>query len=67
METLKKIIRSNWLYALGAFIGGLGGYLYWYYVGCLSGACPLKATPTFSIVWGTIIGVFIVSLFKRKN
>ena len=26
---------------LGAALGALGGYLYWYFVGCADGTCPI--------------------------
>jgi len=51
--------------------GIIGGYLYWRYVGCLSGTCPLKSNWYFTILFGALIGYFIGDIiddyFKKKN
>jgi hypothetical protein len=33
---------------LGGVIGAVGGYLYYHYVGCLSGTCPITSNPLIS-------------------
>ncbi|MBF0408433.1 MAG: YtxH domain-containing protein [Candidatus Riflebacteria bacterium] len=38
-------------------IGAVAGYLYYYFVGCPSGACPITANPYTSTVYGLIIGI----------
>ena len=67
MENITKIIKRFWLYPAGAIIGGVGGYLYWYYVGCVSGTCPITSSPTLSIVWGAVMGGLLFSLFLKKQ
>ncbi|MDU1891358.1 MAG: hypothetical protein E6767_11780 [Dysgonomonas sp.] len=62
-----KRIKKNWLYLLGAIIGGTGGYLYWFYIGCSSGTCPITASPTMSIIWGTIMGALIFGFFTKDK
>ncbi len=42
---------------IGVVIGGAGGYLYYYYVGCNSGSCPITSNPWASVLWGAIIGL----------
>lgn len=66
MRSLFMFLKVNWLYFMGAVLGGLGGYIHWSKVGCLTGSCPLKATPDFIVVWGAILGIFIVALIKRR-
>ncbi|HOI49552.1 MAG TPA: DUF6132 family protein [Prolixibacteraceae bacterium] len=39
--------------------GGVGGYLYWYYVGCQSGTCPIQSVWYWSSLWGGAIGYLI--------
>ena len=38
---MRNWIIKNKLYFIGASIGALGGFLYWKYVGCLTGTCAI--------------------------
>ena len=67
MDKILDILKQNWLYLAGAFAGGVSGYLYWYYIGCASGTCPITASPTMSIIWGAVMGSLLFSLFKRET
>ncbi len=42
---------------IGVVIGGIGGYLYYYYIGCTSGSCPITSNPWSSIFSGSLIGM----------
>ncbi|MDH4263636.1 MAG: DUF6132 family protein [Spirochaetia bacterium] len=43
-------------------IGGGGlGYLYYKFIGCRSGVCPLTSNPYGSILMGAVITFFIIS------
>ena len=42
-------------------IGGLGGFFYYYYVGCTSGTCAITGNPYASIAFGGFFGYFIVN------
>ncbi|HOZ30125.1 MAG TPA: DUF6132 family protein [Bacteroidales bacterium] len=51
-------------------IGGVGGFLYWKYVGCVSGACPLQSKWYITSLYGLVIGYLVSGLFisdKVKN
>jgi len=53
-------------------LGALGGYLYWNYVGCLSGACALKSNLGYMLLFGGLMGFFLGDWIselreKRKN
>ena len=39
--------------------GGLFGYLYYKFIGCRSGACPLTSNPVISTVYGIMVGFFM--------
>lgn len=62
-----KYIKNNINYILGGIIGAIAGYLYWRYIGCSTGTCPITASPINSSIYGIIIGILIGGLFKRKN
>lgn len=60
---IKKNIKFI-IYSIGIIIGALGGFLYWKYVGCVSGSCPLQSNATFMIIYGAIAGVLLASFVK---
>ncbi|VBB45078.1 conserved hypothetical protein [uncultured Paludibacter sp.] len=64
---MKKIISKYWLSILGAFVGAVGGFLYYYFVGCVSGTCPITSNPYISIAWGAVMGYLIFDMFKKKE
>lgn len=67
MERIISIFRRNWTYFVGAIAGGITGYLYWHFIGCESGTCPITASPLRSILWGAVIGSLLFSLFKKDT
>lgn len=64
---MKNFIENNILYLLGGLLGGVGGYIYYIFVGCNSGTCPITSSPVMSVVWGAVMGGLLFSLFKKKN
>lgn len=46
---------------LSIIIGGLAGYLYYYFVGCNSGQCAITSNPYNSIIFGSFFGFFLTS------
>ena len=53
-----------------AVVGAIGGYLYYRFVGCVSGTCPLTSNPYISTVYGGVLGALIgniVSPGKKKE
>ena len=69
MNKIVEIAKKNWSYLVGAVIGGVGGYLYWYYIGCTSGTCPITSSPIMSVIWGTLMGALLFSMIfgNKKN
>lgn len=51
-----KLLKRHWPTLLGAALGALGGYLYWYFVGCADGTCPITSSPLNSTLWGAVMG-----------
>ncbi len=64
---MKSWIINNRLYFIGAFIGALAGFLYWKYVGCLTGTCSITSNPIRSTIYFSIVGALLFSLFKKKE
>lgn len=51
--------------------GGIGGFLYWRFVGCNSGTCPIKSvwyyTTLYGLILGYLAGDLISGLFFRRK
>jgi len=65
---LLKTILNNKVYRffIGAVIGAGAGYLYWTFIGCTGGTCPLTSDPYRTIGLFAIIGGFIFKDKKQK-
>lgn len=63
MNEMKKHI----LVLLGIAVGAISGYIYWKYVGCLTGNCAITSQPVNSTVYGAIMGGILFSLVKREK
>ncbi len=62
-----QFIQKNILTIAGIFIGALAGYLYWQYVGCLSGTCAITSNPKNSTLYGAMMGGLVFSLFQPNT
>lgn len=59
-----ELMRKYRLEIIGAAIGALAGFLYWKYVGCISGTCPIQSNPIISTLYGMLLGVLLGGLLK---
>lgn len=62
---MKDFIRKNIRIIAGVIVGGLGGFLYWHFIGCTGDSCALASSPLYSTLWGAVIGGLFMSAFKR--
>jgi hypothetical protein len=46
---------------LPVMLGGAAGLLYYRFVGCKTGACPLTSNPWISTLYGALIGWLMIS------
>jgi hypothetical protein len=42
--------------AASMLLGGIGGFAYYWFVGCSTGTCPITSNPWISTAWGAGIG-----------
>jgi hypothetical protein len=52
---------------LPVVLGAAGGYAYYYFIGCASGACPISSNPYISTVYGGIIGVLLIPRVSKSK
>ena len=56
-----SFLTKNKFVIIGAILGGVGGYLYYHFIGCSSGTCAITSKPLNSSVYGAIVGGLLFS------
>ena len=62
-----NFIIKHKLILIGAVIGAIGGYAYYYFVGCASGTCAISSKPLNSSLYGSFMGGLLFSNFQKEN
>jgi hypothetical protein len=64
-------LKQKKISLIAMIIGAIGGLIYWKFVGCSSGTCPIKSVWYWSTLWGAILGYLlgeiIADLTKKKK
>jgi hypothetical protein len=61
---MKKNIFKYKSHILLFLCGATFGYLYYYFIGCSSGTCPISSNPYISIGYGGVLGVLSLDSLK---
>ncbi len=56
---MKKLLKDKWLSIVFTVSGALGGFLYWKFIGCNSGTCPINSVWYWSTLWGAAVGYLV--------
>lgn len=67
MKRAGEILKEQVLAIIGIILGAIGGYLYWHYIGCVSGTCPITSSPIMSTIWGALLAGLLLSMFKKDK
>ncbi len=59
---MKDFIIKYLVEIIFSVTGAIGGFLYWKFVGCLSGTCVIKSVWYLSTLYGGILGWVVGSL-----
>lgn len=59
-----ELLMKNKFLVVFAILGAIGGFLYWKYIGCLSGTCPIKSVWYLSTLFGALIGYLAGSIIN---
>ncbi len=62
-KSIREFFRSQffWKPFLSILVGGIAGFLLYYFVGCKTGSCAITSNPYNSIITGSILGFFVTS------
>jgi hypothetical protein len=59
-------LKKYKLTILGAILGAIGGYSYYYFVGCASGSCAITSSPINSTLYGIFMGGLLFNMIESK-
>lgn len=62
-----QLILKYKLTIIGIVLGGVAGYLYYYFVGWASGTCAITSKPVNSSLYGAMMGALLLSSFEKDN
>jgi len=54
-------------YLIGIALGALAGFLYWRFVGCSSGTCPITSKWINSTLYGALMGALLGGSTKKES
>ena len=50
------------------FVGAAAGFVYYYFIGCRTGTCPITSNPYISTFYGAAMGaIWAIPSRKKKN
>ena len=61
---MKKPTLKQALWILG---GAIGGFAWYYFVGCASGACPISSNPYVSTGYGALMGLLLAGNTAKRQ
>ena len=64
---IKDFVNKHLLKIIGVLVGAVGGFMYYYFVGCQSGTCPITCNPYVSVFYGAMMGYLLLDMFKKKE
>lgn len=64
---MTNFLKKNILGLIGLIVGAIGGYAYYYFIGCNTGSCPLTSNPYISVIFGAVIGYLLLDMFKKTE
>ncbi|MBU7577604.1 MAG: hypothetical protein KAF40_06045 [Flavihumibacter sp.] len=64
---IKSFIQRNKLMLLGVLLGGIAGYLYYHFIGCVTGTCSITSKPVNSTVYFAVMGGLLFSMLKKSE
>lgn len=48
-------------------VGAIAGFLYYHFVGCVSGTCAITSKPLNSTLYGSLMGGLVFNMFVKKE
>jgi hypothetical protein len=62
MQNLDMTSILAWLWRMTpVLVGAAGGFLFYRFVGCKTGHCPITRSPWLSTIYGAILGAMFIA------
>ncbi len=58
--------KNKWIF-IGALAGAIAGFVYWKFVGCVSGTCAITSNPVRSTIYFGVLGAFLFSAITTNK
>lgn len=62
-----SLIQKYKFQVIAIVLGAIGGYAYYYFVGCKTGTCAITSSPIISSLYGAMMGYLVMGIFKTKK
>jgi LytS/YehU family sensor histidine kinase len=62
-----NFILRNKLTIIGIATGAIGGFLYYYFIGCANGTCAITSNPVNSTLYGCMMGGLFFNMFQKRS
>lgn len=62
-----KWFQTYKLLIVGVLLGAVGGYAYYYFIGCESGGCAITSKPLNSVLYGSLMGGLAMNIFRKES
>lgn len=62
-----KYLSKHKITIIGLILGALGGYLYYHFIGCVSGTCAITSRPLNSTLYGALMGGLLFNMFQKEK
>ncbi|MBK8805302.1 MAG: hypothetical protein IPO21_01095 [Bacteroidales bacterium] len=61
---IKQLLNKYLLEIVFTIVGGVSGFLYWKYVGCSTGTCPITSIWYMNTIYGMLFGYLLSGVIK---
>jgi len=62
-----KYLHKHKITIIRLILGALGGYLYYHFIGCMSGTCAITSKPLNSTLYGALMGCLLFNMFQKEK
>lgn len=60
---MQQLLKKYWLTLVGLVLGTIGGYIYYYFWGCVDG-CPIKSNAWKMMLYGAFMGGLLFNIVQ---